>query len=488
MVRGLAIGEICKAVGMQCLFLIFSGGYRCSTFPKVAIKVFRNALFYVLFTLSVSQLVGCNKQQSAKERIYFTVDTVRFDTVMHSRVSSIRKVSLRNDGNRPVQLEQVRLEGSRVEAFHVVVDGVPYNEINGAAIPGGDSLIFVLSMYTEEYIPDAFEQLDVQMAVKVAGSTVSLPIRGWNAGWSELQPVIESDVEVPRGGIRYVQKQAQVLPTGSLILAPGVTLLFGDGAQLLVKGRFVARGEVEARVCLLPQRMEPYYMRKPGQWAGVIVEAESRGVELTHVDIRCAVVGLQVQGKPSGGAVKLENSRVLYSSQDGLQLTGGCDAQAIGTIFGQNYRHGVAVNGAKAELIHCTVCTESMPPHTQLGEGLWLDDGEGSAAVDIINTIIWGERGVEVGVQGGGKIGGRLSAKHSVLKMPQESVQNSRYFEGCTVEDPYLERRAQGLYSLGRSSSARGIGVPIGGPSVDLFGTPRSKESPDAGAVATPKP
>lgn len=455
---------------------------------KGPIKVCRNALFYLLLALGALLTIGCNKQHGPRGRIYFTVDTVRFDTVMHSRVSSIRKVSLRNDGNRPVQLEQVRLEGSRVEAFHVIVDGVPYNDFKGAAIPGGDSLIFVLSMYTREYIPDVFEQLDVQMAVKVAGSTASLPIRGWNAGWRELQPVIESDLVVPRGGIRYVSTQTEVLPTGSLTLEPGATVLFGDGARLLVKGRLVARGAVDARVSLLPQRMEPYYMRKPGQWSGVAVEAGSRGVELTHVDIRCAVVGLQVQGKPAGGAVRLENSRVLYSSQDGLQLAGGCEALAIGSIFGQNYRHGVAVKGAKAELIHCTVCTESMPPQSQLGEGLWLDDDVSTAAVDITNTIIWGERGGEVGVKGGGEIGGRLSAKHSVLKMSKESMQRARNFVGCTAEDPRLEQRAQGVYRPGEGSSARRLGIAIAGRTTDLFGTPLPLGAPDAGAVAIVEP
>lgn len=447
---------------------------------------------YVLFALAMLLPAGCDKrhgEDGATEQVRFSVDTVCFDTVMHSRVSSFRKVSLRNDGRQSVRLQRVRIEGSRADAFRVAVDGVPCNEFSGALIPGGDSLILILSMYTEEYTPDVFEQLDVRLAADLDDGTILLPIRGWNAGWRALAPLIAHDVVVPRGGIRYVDTLTEVQPAGTLTLEPGATLIFGNGAALRVRGRLVARGTVGARVSFLPQRMEPYYMRKPGQWAGVAVEAESRGVELSHVDVRCAVVALRVQGKPAAGeSVSLENCRVLYSSQDGLQLAGGAEAVAVGSIFGQNYRHGVSLNGAKVKLIHCTVCAESMPPQSQLGEGLWLDDGEGSAVADVVNSIIWGDREVELGVQGGGELGGRLEARHSVLKMPKERLRNAQYFKGCTADDPRLEQRAQGLYRLGDGSSARRLGEDLGSATTDLFGTPRPLETPDAGAVAVAEP
>lgn len=405
-------------------------------------------VIYVLLAAWMLLLIGCSKRygrDESAEGVSFSVDTVRFDTVMHSRVSSIRRVSLRNRSNQPVWLKRIWLEGSRSDAFHVVVDGVRLCDFTGATIPRNDSLVFVLSQYTEEYTADVFEQLDVCVEVVVASDTLSLPVRGWNAGWSELQHAISSDVVIPKGGIRYVEQQAEVQNTATLIIEPGATLIFGDGARLLVWGRLVARGAVDARVSFLPQRMEPYYMRKPGQWTGVVVEAGSRGVELLHTDVRCAVVGLQVKGKPNKETVSLENCRILYSSLDGVQLSGGVEATVKGSILGQNYRHGVALVGAKADLTHCTVCVESMPPHSQLGEGLWLDDGDGKAEITLFNSILWGDRVSEVGVRGQVKGVGRMFASHSVLKILEENLRDAQYFDGCTVGDPRLELRAQGV-------------------------------------------
>lgn len=435
---------------------------------------------------------GCDKRHregSQGADVYFTVDTVRFDTVMHSTVSSMRKVSLRNDGRREVCVANVRMEGEGASAFHVVVDGVRYEKFGGATIPAGDSVILILTMYTEEYVPDAFEQLDARVVAEVGERAVALPIRGWNAGWSELEAVVAGNVVVPAGGIRYVPKGTEVQRGATLTLEAGSTLLFGNGAGLCVKGKLEAKGDAQARVCFLPQRMEPYYMRKPGQWAGVMVEAGSEGLGLSHVDVRGAVTGVDIKGKTLGGqAVQLENCRVLYSSQDGLRLAGGSEAKVVGSIFGQNYRHGISLEGAKAELIYCTVCAESMPPQSRLGAGIRLYDGEGSCSLDMLNGIVWGDWEEEVEVAGKRELGGRMSARGSVLRMSKAQLKNGTYFKKCTGDDPKLEMREQGLYHLGEKSSARRWGVPLSEYATDLFGTPRAVDAPDAGAVSAVKP
>lgn len=451
--------------------------------PRIALGV---------LLLGIVWASGCDKghrEGSQGADVYFTVDTVRFDTVMHSTVSSMRKVSLRNDGRREVCVANVRMEGEGASAFHVVVDGVQYEKFGGATIPAGDSVILILTMYTEEYVPDAFEQLDARVVAEVGERAVALPIRGWNAGWSELEAVVAGNVVVPAGGIRYVPKGTEVQRGATLTLEAGSTLLFGNGASLCVKGKLEARGDAQARVCFLPQRMEPYYMRKPGQWAGVIVEVGSEGLDLLHVDVRGAVTGVEIKGKTQGGqAVQLENCRVLYSSQDGLRLAGGSEAKVVGSILGQNYRHGLSLEGAKAELIYCTVCAESMPPQSRLGEGIWLDDGEGSCSLDMLNCIVWGDREEEVGVVGKKELGGRMGARGSVLRMSKDQLKNGTYFERCTGDDPKLEMREQGLYHLGEKSSARRWGVPLSEYAIDLFGAPRAVDAPDAGAVSTVKP
>lgn len=419
-----------------------------------------------------------------RDSMNFSVDTVRFDTVMHSQMSSMRRVALRNDGVESRYVERIWLKGSRADAFSLTVDGLPHNEFRGGTIAAGDSLIMVFMMYTTEYEPDKFERLDVEVVVEGDAGKNVLPIRGWNAGWSKLDSIIDSEEVVPAGGIRYVSEVSKVRAGGKLVLGAGATLIFGKGGLLQIEGSFETRGDVGSRVSLLPQRMEPYYMRKPGQWQGIVVDKGSRGLYLSHTDVRGAVNGVVVQGAPvSGDSVCIKDSRILYSSQDGLRLVGVREAKVVGTILGQNYRHGVALHGSKIELVHCTICTESMSPQVQMGEGLWLDDGEGSASAEVVNSIIWGERKEEVGQAGGGGPRGRLRAVGSVLKVSQEHLSGVQ-MEGCTSEDPVLELRAQGQYLPGKRSSARHLGVKMDGYAFDLFGVERGRDTPDAGAVA----
>lgn len=451
--------------------------------------MYRGVRVFVLgFAFFFSALVcGCSADlpgSSGAGALEFSLDTVRFDTVMHSRVSSMRRVSLRNVSGHAVRVERVGVEGPRAGAFHVVVDGVGIESFGGMLLAAGDSAIFVLQVYTEEYRPDVFEQLDVRIVVESGEGNFSLPARAWNAGWSALDADIRGHVVVPAGGIRYVETKTEVEAGATLTLSAGVTLLFGNGAELIVRGGIEALGTARSRVSLLPQRMEPYYMRKPGQWAGVSVGERSSFVRLSHLDLRGAVVGVGVKGKPLAGSVEVENCRVLYCSQDGLRLERS-EAEVRGSIFGQNYRHGVSLLASKASMIHCTVCAESMPPQTRIGESIWLDDGAGSATLDIENSIIWGDRQMEIGVKGGGELGGRLRAANSVVRVPEDLLGGLHSFTGCTTGDPHLVGRAQGLYYLGGESSGRLLGRLVAGSATltDLYGTLRDVASPDAGAV-----
>jgi hypothetical protein len=90
---------------------------------------------------------------------------------------------------------------------------------------------------------------------------------------------------------------------------PGAKIYFHRGSSLFVKGTIKALGEVDNRIVFTGDRLESYYSDIAGQWGafltdnngntvgifgGIHLLAGSRNSVLKNVDIKNAIIGLQV--------------------------------------------------------------------------------------------------------------------------------------------------------------------------------------------------
>ncbi len=107
------------------------------------------ALKYLFpFLLFIGFLASCDTDikysSNPSDRLTFSVDTVRFDTVFTTIGSSTKLLKVYNKNKNALLIEQIKLEKFGTSGFRINVDGMSGHEFNNVEILAGDSLfIFV---------------------------------------------------------------------------------------------------------------------------------------------------------------------------------------------------------------------------------------------------------------------------------------------------------------------------------------------------------
>src|SRR5690606_25666410 len=113
----------------------------------------------------------------------------------------------------------------------------------------------------------------------------------------------------------------------SLIIDPGVRVYFHGGGGLWVYrgGHIQANGSVDERITFQGDRLEPMYADLPGQWDRIWINDGPDTNNLTYVDIKNALVGIQPQswigtpGQPtSSNTLVLNNVSIRNCSAAGI--------------------------------------------------------------------------------------------------------------------------------------------------------------------------
>lgn len=343
-------------------------------------------LLYIIAAIFLA--VSCSEDESwttsPSDLLSFSVDTVRFDTLISTIPSATKHLIIYNRGKKGIRISGVWLSQGVASPFRTNVDGVT---IGSSAdmdfeVRGKDSLVVRIEVTPpqtgqaapKEFADDLLFRLESGVIQKVrltVGSQDAYIHQGLivtaDTTFSTAQPVVIYDSLVVAEG-------------ATLTLAAGTRLLFHDGAGLEVRGRLLALGTTDSLVTMRSDRTDHMfdyllYDATPSRWKGLHIHSGSVGNVLRHCDIHSGCYGIKVDSTDiSVESLLIENSVIHNVGGNGLQLE-SCGVQILNSQISNAKGHCVYLYGGDYLFLHCTIA-QFYPFEGGRGDALRIENTE----------------------------------------------------------------------------------------------------------------
>jgi len=338
---------------------------------------------YFVITLIVFFFLisGCRKEnftENMSDKLEFSVDTLRFDTVFSARGSATRAIKVFNRHNKSIRIDEIHLDENSF--YRMNVDGTPTSNIEDVEIAPNDSLyIFTEVEIDPTNSANPFIVLDSirfetngntqylwlesfgQDAVYVGESyrLAGLACDGGTVTWDDVRPYVVLGfllidgcelVINPGVDVHFQGGTTRDTLNGTPLTLPNGTMYFTNTANIDV------RGELGNSVRFLTDRIEPEFVDVPGQWGTIWLSAGSRNNTINYAEIRNATIGVRVD---SAADLRIDNSTIYETSSSAIT---GIHADIEGT---NNLTFDISINnlqlayGGNYHFTHCTFANET---------------------------------------------------------------------------------------------------------------------------------
>lgn len=325
-------------------------------------------IFLPLMLLFPLLLGGCLGEEdytvSPNDKLSFSVDTVKFDTIISGSPTNTYTFTVYNRNKKSIRIPSVALDGGANSPFKVNVDGTSLNE--GAAydfeIASQDSMI----VYLMANVPESDSDNPIAYSDNLSFTTEA-------GGTQKVVLKAEGQTVITQTGIRintdetwdakrpYRIMDSLVVEAGAtLTLSAGTRLYFHPSASLIVHGTLRSEGTLDKPVVMRGDRLgnmfagQPYD-RIPGQWGGLTFTSTSYDNYLNYTDIHSGTYGVKVDScDVSRRTLTIENSVVHNPTYDALNIR-------MSNVYVGNSQitnaggDCVKVLGGNAEFVHCTI-------------------------------------------------------------------------------------------------------------------------------------
>lgn len=328
----------------------------------------KKALGILLITVAV--LSSCQKDEyadSASDKIYFTADTLFFDTVFTSIGSSVRKFKIKNPNKETILISSLKLATGNNSPFRLNVNGVAGNNFTDIKIRGEDS-VWVFAEVTIDpntgdlpfIVKDSIvlntngNIQDVNLVAFGQNAIYHRPDAGKSSFTINCSEVWNSDKPHIVYGVAVIDSMC------SLTIKAGTKVHFHNNGALLAYygGSLKIKGTAANPVILQGDRLEPWYTETPGQWLGVYLFPLSFDNKIEWAVIKNSRIGIQCDTinsiQSSNPTLTLKNTVIKNCSSIGLSGR-GAEITAYNSIVSNCGEYcGSFSLGGKYNFYHCT--------------------------------------------------------------------------------------------------------------------------------------
>ncbi|MEQ9466853.1 MAG: hypothetical protein RLN88_05540 [Ekhidna sp.] len=419
--------------------------------------------------------------------LFFSNDTIAFDTLLSERRSSTRRLTVYNPNEEAIQISEIALGKRKNSDYSVIINGKPSNSVINEQIYGGDSLLILVEVNVKSRNRDLpylvkdsiiFRWNTNQEHVKLVsygqdGNSIE-SVSICDETWTKDRPYIISDTVLVSTGCR-------------LTIEKGTQMYFENDAVLFVQGTLSAVGDSADHIVFRSARFDGIYDQVPGQWNGIYFLEGSTGNEIVFSEIYNAQIGLRV-GTPDDDDIPdvvVSNTEIFNMSTAGIlaftsdvsvtnSLIYNCGTYLMGGFAGGNY-----------SLTHCTLSNEPAlfvqdEPTVQFSDNIVIGEDEllvDDLNLEMTNCIIWGAAREELLINNGGGASVSASLFTNIIKSEQDIPDNftSQEFNFPGFIDSFINDYRLDTLAFAKD---RGIAVGVG---LDLKGATRDAK-PDIGA------
>lgn len=480
-------------------------------------------------------LVSCDKDEqfttSSNDKLEFSVDTLRFDTVFTELGSATRFVRVYNRADKSINISKISLSGNSQSKFNLNVDGIPGDTHEDVTVLPKDSIyifaevtinpddpLSVSPFFVNDEIVFETNGNEQRVLLEAWGQNAnyipnrwskdSITVYGCGGGeviWDDPKPYViygivafdECTLRIPAGARIYVHGGLSRAfdEMGNPIIYNSGRLFVGPNASLKIEGT------LQDSVVIQGDRLEEDFQDSDGQWTGIVFAGGSKGNSIEHAVIKNSLFGVYVD---SAAELSLKNTKIFNTSGPGVfALRAKVDAENC--LFYNNATNAVALGyGGDYNFDYCTLANYGTDAAAlSMSNGICDDPLCAESPPRIYrlnayfqNSIIFGSRRDEVsisdftGMQGSDQFVLNYSFDHCIIRSDeindeQFGLPNFYDFvtdsQNATNNDIIFASISNDDYHLDTLSIAEGMALPLPSILIDLEGNDRDAEMPDVG-------
>jgi hypothetical protein len=222
---------------------------------------------------------GCMKDKLSNGPLYFSQDTLTFDTVFTTLGSTTQSFKVYNHNKYPVKINNIQLAHLEGQQFRINVDGVGGSQFSNVQIPGHDSIyVFVEVTVNPNDVTTPFVIIDdVNFTIGNTTQTVYLQAFGQNAHFhygTEIKAgqSVTWNNDLPHVVMNYDSVPGVLVDCGATLnIRPGCKIYMAANSAIFVEGTLNAlSSDWNDSIVFRGVRLESYYDDLPGQWFGIV--------------------------------------------------------------------------------------------------------------------------------------------------------------------------------------------------------------------------
>lgn len=463
-------------------------------------------LFFISFILLFTGCLDDEFATNPNNRLAFSTDTVRFDTLFTTIGSSTSRLMVYNPNKKALRINTITLKKGADSHFKINVDGMKGDSFEQIEINKNDSLyIFVEAkvdptnqdrpVRTEDIVEFEYNGLRQQIILEAYGQDAIM----WHG------KIISNDTILSATKPFLIYDSLLIKPDVCLKLEAGTRLFLHDKASIKVQGQLLAEGKIGTPVLMRGDRTDKLfhnlpYEQVPGQWGGLIFENSSFNNQLTQTRITGSSFGIRIDSTSNEQPKLTLNGCMLRNSKEELLKATNARITAANCEFSNAGGALLHLSGGHGVFSHCTFVNlyafgviNDMAIHLTN----YKRDEQGNnlpiplLAAQFNNCIIWGKRSLEVNLD-------------PDKPTKQQDILFAHFFDHCLIkangeddenfqntiwnEDPLFREIDEDNYRfdlrLDSISPARNAGNPVYAIEfpTDINGTARPSASADLGA------
>ncbi|WP_207421964.1 hypothetical protein [Desertivirga brevis] len=362
-------------------------------------------LFSVLF--GILFLLACRKEDNfyygQGNPLVFSNDTIKFDTVFTSIVSTTQRVKIINPSKKDIIISNIRLGGGEESPYQVNINGIAVTSLDKFKIKGRDSANVFVRLNISPSQKTAPFLISDSISFTTDGKMQSIHLQAFGQNVRLIRAAtISSSITWDRKLPYVVYDSVKVLEGVTLTIEGGSRVYFHKGARLSVAGTLIIDGNSDDSVTLASDRREKLYSEVPGQWDGIYFERSSSKNLIEHTTLKNALIGLNVIEGAGDLAPRLTLANSIVKN---MEISGIIGHNTSITAF-----NNLIINCGK-NLIHCSnggnynFKQNTFANYYSYGirstPSLFFNDyrlnGPGKITnLTLINNIIWGNQTEEL--------------------------------------------------------------------------------------------
>ena len=453
-----------------------------------------NKYFFLLITIL---LFACKKdiidnEQSAN--LYFSTDTITFDTVFASIGSITKTLTVYNRNNFDVK-SNIALQGNSTANFRMNIDGISGNSQNNIDIPANDSIFIFLEVTIDPSSSNVPYILSDSLVFTTGSRKQDVDIVAWgqdayfhtantygniingNDTTRFYYHLLDCSQAWKNDKPHVIYGYAVVDPGKTLTINEGCNIYLHNNSGILVGNPFLetSGGSIKVNgifgneVTFQGDRLDSWYKDLPGQWDRIWLMPGSIDNEINYAIIRNGNIGIHADTVANNNpTVKISNTIIENMSSIGI-LGQGANITANNTVVRKCGQYALACNiGGTYNFTHCTFAnywdySRRNTPSILINN--YYEGADGSINIrnlkeaNFSNCIIYGSLSTEVSFQEQELGEFNYSFDHCLIKLdPTISTDNAHYKDVITNQSPEFTDDIQGNFHLREESPAINAG------------------------------